>query len=171
MNAFRPLAVLVCCAGLLVACSSTFRFDDHSIPRDAGDGGNGADAISERLPACDSGACDFQGQPCDSTKCLLHCPHRGNCTGQCGASCTADCEENAICSLSAGEGADLECEPDARCSFVVGPAGSVACRTSSDCGTRCLGSCTISCAPQATCALACGETQPLATISGTAGCP
>ena len=161
-------------AGLTMACSGTFRFDDHSLPRDAGgasDSLRGADAMSDGSAVCDAGTCDFIGQPCGGDDCTLHCPHGNSCTGLCESGCTADCEENSICSLTAGQGADLECEPDARCSFVVGRAGRIECRSDSDCGTRCLESCTISCAPGATCALACGDTQPFATVSGMATCP
>jgi hypothetical protein len=169
------LTVLMLCVGVAtVACSSTFRFDDHSVSNDASgtaDGATGADAMAERSVSCDAAACDFLGQPCSSSSCLLHCPHGKTCTGRCDSDCTADCEEDAICTLTTGEGADLECEPDARCSFIVGPAGRIECRTNSDCGTRCQGSCTLSCNSGATCALACGETQQLAAVSGTAGCP
>jgi hypothetical protein len=167
VNRSRTLVVWMWCAGLVVACSGTFRFDDHSIP--SGDGG--ADATAESPAGCDGDECGFIGQPCGSASCLLHCPHGEVCTGRCDSACTADCEEDAICTLTAGEGADLECEAGARCSFVAGRASLIDCRTDSDCGTRCLESCTLSCAPTAICALACGASASLMTVSGTAACP
>ena len=176
----RLPGVWVLFAGLATAaCSGTIRFDDHSIARqdaghDAGDAAvdtRGDDASSERPGWCDATTCDFLGQPCGSSSCLLHCPHGKTCSGRCESGCTADCEENAVCTLTTGEGADLECEPEARCSFIVGRASRIECRAQSDCGTRCLGNCTVSCAADATCALACGDAAPMARVSGVADCP
>jgi hypothetical protein len=171
VNPVLALAVWMLCAGATVACSGTFRFDDHSIATDAGGTPDSAvDAAGERSAACTTSACEFLGEPCVSDECLLHCPHGKICTGRCQSKCTADCEENSLCTLTTEDNADLECEPGARCSFVVGRATRVECRSTSDCGTRCLGNCTIVCAADATCALACGETDPLAVVSGTTGC-
>jgi hypothetical protein len=168
----------VACATLFVlaACSSTFRFDEHSIPR--GDGGSEArrdveppSDTADARPACPSGACGFSGAPCSGRGCQLECPYFGNCSGSCGELCNADCEEDSSCMLTAAERASLKCEERARCSLVVGGGSRVECERNSDCGVRCLGACTLRCEAGAVCSLACGPSAPLAKFDGDATCP
>jgi hypothetical protein len=162
-----PSARLVLWSALaLAACSSTFRFDDHSI-----EAGAPADAPVENPSSCTADRCGFNGAPCGAGSCRLECPHFGSCSGSCGAACSADCEEDSSCMLAAGDDADLRCEDRARCSFQVGRSSTVQCDRGADCGTRCLSSCSLTCAPDAVCTLGCGPSAPLVRVTGSASCP
>ncbi len=147
-------------------CSSTLRFDDHSI-----EAGAPADAAMERPGNCATESCGFTGGPCRTSSCSLECPQLKSCSGSCGPSCSVHCEENSTCMLSTGDSASLRCEEGSRCSFQVGRSSSIECDRDSDCGTRCLSSCSLTCAPGAVCTLACGSVAPLAPVSGSASCP
>jgi hypothetical protein len=161
----------------LAACSSTFRFDEHSLARQDGSSDSGQDVAPPVEAAdappneCPSGSCGFMGAPCSGRGCQLECPYFRNCSGSCGELCNADCEEDSSCMLTAGERASLKCEERARCSLVVGGGSRVECERNSDCGVRCLGACTLRCEPGAVCSLGCGPSAPLATVGGDATCP
>jgi hypothetical protein len=167
----RPVLVLALWAAIAGgSCSSTIRFDDHSIeagaPADAP-----VDVSLEHPGNCATETCGFTGSPCRPGSCSLECPQLKSCSGSCGPSCSVDCEENSSCMLTTGDSASLQCEVGARCSFEVGRSSCIECDGGSVCGTRWLSSCSLTCAPGAVCTVGCGSVAPLLPVTGSASCP